>query len=161
MNPLVHALERIRDANPNNTNSDSAKSMASWTQAVAGCALAEFDTERGQALDAAKDVEKLYDSLMQAKETYRAEAQRLAAELRAAQDRIYVLETAASMATKALGGTVQELEQQLDKMETALKPFADVGYVYLNADQTIGNLQDARRNISWRDLMNAAEAYHG
>lgn len=36
---LMEALERIVVATPNNTNSATAAEMASWTQAVALCAL--------------------------------------------------------------------------------------------------------------------------
>jgi hypothetical protein len=37
---LLHALGRIRDATPDNTNSSTAESMASWTHAVAATAIA-------------------------------------------------------------------------------------------------------------------------
>jgi hypothetical protein len=43
---LIQALERIRDATPASTNSQTALSMASWTQAVAGEALHHMATPR-------------------------------------------------------------------------------------------------------------------
>lgn len=43
------ALERIKAATPNNTNSPTAESMASWTNAVAGCALSQQPQESGVA----------------------------------------------------------------------------------------------------------------
>jgi len=42
MASLINALHRISEANPRNTNSETADRMASWTQAVAQTALADL-----------------------------------------------------------------------------------------------------------------------
>jgi len=50
----VEALERIKDANPRNTNSETPEQMASWTQAVSAQALATIEGEGLAHLTAAE-----------------------------------------------------------------------------------------------------------